>query len=107
MIRTIKLTLEGRLGGLIPEDHPIMPWLVKHAAALLNRYKVGNDGLTAHRRARGRPFRKEIVDFGESVWYLKPKSKGKLMLRSRWESGTRAVLTEPTGYIASWVRAEG
>ena len=37
---------------------------------------VGEDGFTAHRRLRGRNFKKDVTEIGESVWYLKPKSKG-------------------------------
>ena len=87
MVRTYKLALEARIGAEIPEDHNIIPWLIKHAAASLNRYNVGKDGLTPYRRLRGKNFRKEVADFGESVWYLKPKSLGKRKLVSRWASG--------------------
>ena len=87
MARTYKLALEKRLGVEIGEDHPIMPWLIKHGAANKNRLHLGKDGMTAQRRLRGRNFRRSIVEFGECVWYLKPKSKGKDKLKTRWESG--------------------
>ena len=87
MARTLKMGLETRLDAEIPEEHPIIPWLIRHGANILNRYHVGKDGFTAHRRARGRDFKKEVCEFGECVWYLKPKSKGKKKLQSRWASG--------------------
>jgi hypothetical protein len=73
--------------------------MVKHAAASMNRYNVGSDGLTAHRSARGRPFNKEVVDFGASVWYLKPRTKGKMKLRSRWASGIWLGIREESGEV--------
>ena len=59
MIRTYILAIEARLGAELPEDHILIPWIVKHAAASINRYQVGEDGFTAHRRLRGRNFKKE------------------------------------------------
>ena len=56
MIRTFIIHIETRLGATIPEDHMIIPWIVKHAAATINRFCVGEDGFTAHRRLRGRNF---------------------------------------------------
>ena len=36
---------------------------------------------------KGRNFNRNVAEFGECVWYLKPKTKGKDKLKSRWESG--------------------
>jgi hypothetical protein len=86
MVRTYELAIEAKIKGEIPEDHPLIEWIVRHAAAHLNRYQIGNDGMTAHRRLRGTSFKKEVVDIGESIWYLKPKTKGKHKLASRWKT---------------------
>lgn len=80
--RTYKLAVEQRLGLHIPEDHPIMSWLIRHSTANDNRFHVGKDGMTALRRLRGRNFRRKIVEFAECVWYLVPKTKGKDKLKS-------------------------
>ena len=76
-VRTIKLALEVRLKCDIPDDHPIMDWLIKHAVANRNRFHVGKDGFTAIRRSKGRNLNRKIVEFGECVWYCKPRSAGK------------------------------
>ena len=99
MIRTYILAVESRLGAELPEDHGLIPWIVKHAAASINRYQVGDDGFTPHRRLRGRNFKKEITEIGESVWYLKPKSRGKAKLRSRWSSGIWLGIREESGEV--------
>ena len=85
--RSYKIALETNLNADMPEEHEIMPWVIKHAAANGNRFHMGKDGMTATRRLKGRNFRKEIAEMGECVWYLIPKSKGKDKLRSRWASG--------------------
>ncbi len=41
MVRTYILASESKIGGEIPEDHPIIAWIEKHVAANLNRYNVG------------------------------------------------------------------
>ena len=53
----------------------------------MNRYSVGSDGMTAHRRVRGRNFRREMLEIGEGVWYLEPKSVGINKMSSRWAIG--------------------
>ena len=61
--------------------------MVRHAAASINRYQVGEDGKTAHERLRGRRFRRDVTEFGESVLYIRAESIGKDKYNSRWEEG--------------------
>ena len=49
-IRTLKSALESRLGKPVPQDHPALPWLVSHAASLLNRYQRDANGRTPYRK---------------------------------------------------------
>ena len=49
--------------------------LVRHAGGTLFRNLKGKDGFTSYRRIKGKEFHKEIVEFGECIWYLKPKSR--------------------------------
>ena len=83
----MKDDMEANLGNRIPEDHPVIPWTVKHAAATMNRFQVGKDGRTAYRRLKGKNFKKQYVKIGEGVWFLKPKSKGRKKGESRWGEG--------------------
>ena len=59
MIRTLMLALQARIQGEIPVDHPVMLWLVEHAAELLTKHLVGHDGKTAYARLFGKPCRDE------------------------------------------------
>ena len=74
-LRTMKSCLESKIRKKIPEQHPLMSWLVEHTAWLLTVRLRGSDGKTAYERIRGRPFNKRLTDFGEEVLYKLP-SKG-------------------------------
>ena len=49
MARTLKESVEIAANCVITSEHPIMAWIVDHAATLLNLFKRthGGDGLTA------------------------------------------------------------
>ena len=51
-VRTMKDALETRIGMEIPPDHPLLTWLIQHAAALQRRCTVGEDGKTHNRGSR-------------------------------------------------------
>ena len=90
-LRTMKSCLERKLRKKIPEEHPLMSWLVEHTAWLLTVKLRGVDGKTAYERVRGRPFGKRLTDFGEEVLYKLP-SKGpgadaRGTLEPRWRRG--------------------
>ena len=74
-----------------------IPWIVKHAAALLNRFQLGLDGMTPHRRLRGKKFNRAMVEFGECIWYLKPGTKGKYKKDTRWANGVFLGVREESG----------
>ena len=98
-VRTYKLAVEARVGGEIPVDHKIMPWIIKHASAMKNRLHVGKDGMTAVRRLKGRNFSKPICEIGECIWYCKSKTAGKNKARSRWESGIWLGIRDESGEV--------
>ena len=64
---------------------------------MLNRYNVGKDGRTAFRRLRGIDFNKKVPDFGECIWYLKPKSKGRKKAEYRWAEGVWVGVRDESG----------
>jgi hypothetical protein len=67
VIRTLRLCLEARVGKKIPDGHPLMAWLMEHAALLLNVTVRGEDGLTPWGRVRGRAFNQRLFGYGGSV----------------------------------------
>ena len=66
-IRAMKCALDKRLGIDIRGVSNILPWLVKCASVLLNRYLVGEDGKTSHERSRGKTSKMLGFEFGETV----------------------------------------
>ena len=85
-VRVLKLALETNINARIPSNHPIMAWLVEHAAYLLNRCMLGTDGRTAWGRMHGKEATERLCQFGEKVlWYVPKKSRAKLDVR--WRHG--------------------
>ena len=75
-----------------------------NAASVMNRYVVGNDGLTAHKRLYGRRANSKAVEFGVKVFYHVPK-KLKSKMQLRWKIGIYLVSRDIQGNTASAHRA--
>ena len=92
VLRTVKLCLEARIERRIPDDHPLVTWMVEHAAWLSTVCKKGEDGKTAFQRARGRPFGKRTVEFGEKILFKLPdrgpRHDERGALEARWKKGS-------------------
>ncbi len=52
---------------------------------LMDICSVGDDGKTAYERRRGKKFKRELSELGESIWYTKSGSAGKTNLTSDGE----------------------
>ena len=96
-VRTNREAIKAKYQQEIEGTHPVMPWLIRHSAAQLNRYKVGNDGKTAHERMRGRKFKNATVEMAECVWYLDVGTEGIDKLETRWESGIWLGVRDESG----------
>ena len=70
-LRTLRLGLQSRYRTRLRSDHPVMPWVIKHAALLINICKVGEDGRTAWERRKGKNFNRQLPEIGECVWFLR------------------------------------
>ena len=40
LVRTLKLSLEAKIGKEVPRDSATLTWLVEYAAVLLNKYHI-------------------------------------------------------------------
>ena len=85
-IRTLKMSLERRVKGRLANDHPVMAWLVEHAAYMLNRCQLGTDGRTAYGRLHGKESTARLCEFGERILWFVPK-KHRAKLDARWRYG--------------------
>ena len=75
-LRTTVLCLEKRFGKT-PPRHPVMAWMVPHAASIIRHRVRGPDGKTPYERVMMRPWRNELVGFTEKI-RTKLRSKEKL-----------------------------
>ena len=84
-VRVIKNGLETRIGMKISGKHPVTFWLIEHAADLLTKYAVGEDGKTAYERMKGKPYLGDVVEFGEKIHHRLRKKGDKMDVR--WDEG--------------------
>ena len=64
MVRTYRDVLGSRYETTLTGKRVILPWIVKHEAASITRFRAGKDGRSALQRLRGNICRK---DQGE-IW---------------------------------------
>ena len=87
-LRTMKMALEKRWGKSVPDNHPIVTWMVEYGAFLLSRFEVGKDGKTGYERNKGKKAKVNGFEFGEGVMFKrKPIGKGLGKLSTMWEEG--------------------
>ena len=83
-VRTLKAQLETNYDIIITSQHPIIPWLVRHAVYLLNRYATHADGNTSFYRRWNKEHRTSLCEFGETVLYQLPHVKDLPKLENRF-----------------------
>ena len=87
LVRTMKFALEKRLGVQISSSHPLMAWIVEHAAETLNRFHVGPDGRTPFERIKGKAYKGEVVEFGRIIYHRHPGRVEGGSMEPRWSEG--------------------
>jgi hypothetical protein len=68
-IRVVKLALESKVGIRFPAVRPIMSWIAKHAADMMNKFHVGPDGKTSYEIIKGKKYIRSLVEFGEKIFF--------------------------------------
>ena len=82
--RTLKSALEAHLATVVGIDHPLAPWLVRHAAHLITRYQVRGAGKTSYRMAKGRDAIQPVAEFCEMGLFSPPKTNA-MAKASKWQ----------------------
>ena len=72
-IRTLRHHVESKAGVKLPDQSPVMAWLVRWSAELLSKYSRGDDGKSPCERIRGETSKVPLVSFGEKIFYLPMK----------------------------------
>ena len=86
-VRTHKLDLEAKLKTTVRISHPCISWMVENVADIINKFKIGHDGRTAHERLKGKTSKGVIHEFGSVILHRIPeKPQGGLMME-RWVQG--------------------
>ena len=85
--RVLKDALESRHGRRLEGGHQAVPWLMMHAASVINRGRKDEEGFSAYRRWKGREFNKPVAEFGECVLYAPAISVGRNKFDTRWSEG--------------------
>ena len=69
-IRALRNQVECGIRDKVPDNSPIMAWLVRWVAEVLSKYSVGDDNKSPYQRIRKEDCVVPLVPFGESVMYL-------------------------------------
>ena len=86
-IRSLFLGLEERLGRHLDVRERIVAFMPEYASYVLNRLSVGQDGLVAYERIRGKKPTVLGLEFGEKLAYMKATGDKLNKLKSRWGLG--------------------
>ena len=63
-IRALRLDVQDRFGSIVGVTHQCVPWLVRHATWLLNRFQRRQNGATAFENLKGVSYKKTI----DAIW---------------------------------------
>ena len=113
--RTLRISAEPNTSVRIADDSPLLSWLPRFAAQVMDKMRIGKDGKTSEMRKTGRRWRKPMAQFGEKVWFRKIGEDGVSSFASRMTQGifvghhgrTGAVLCSTENAVVrgkSWTR---
>eukprot|EP00971_Amphidinium_carterae_P027562 543033-Amphidinium_carterae.1 len=70
-VRTLRAAVQQIHQVEISMRHACLPWMIRYSAMCLSRGQVGRDGLTPHRRLRGKDYKRAPPPFSECVQWRK------------------------------------
>ena len=108
----VKIGVLMRIKKTIDPRWAILEWMIPHSAELINRFLVGADGKTAHRRIYGKHFIGTVFEMGEQVWAKPTRAsnwakmgrnpKRKMSLKTNWLEGTWSALKPIPTSTSCW-----
>ena len=66
--RILRISAEQKTSVRIADDSPLPSWLLRFAAQVMKKMRIGNDGKTSEMRRTGRRWRKPMAQLEEKVW---------------------------------------
>ena len=97
--RTLRISPEHNTGVRIADDSPLLGWLPRFAAQVMNKMRIGKDGKTSEMRRTGRRWRLPMAQFGEKVWFRKVGQDGVNSFASRMTQGIIVGHHDRTGAV--------
>eukprot|EP00969_Alexandrium_andersonii_P103995 4589466-Alexandrium_andersonii.AAC.1 len=74
-VRAWLINFTKRKLGPINITHSILPWMVRHAARVLNRYIVRGGGPSAFYRVKGAEYDGQLAHVGEVMMFRVPSQR--------------------------------
>ena len=71
-VRTLKAQIKQNYNRDVSMKHPLMPWIVRRTAYIMNRYAVHSNGRTSYFNRWNRKQHTPLCEFGETVQYMLP-----------------------------------
>ena len=113
LVKVYKDQIEERASVKLQASDVILLWMIRWAAMVYSRYKVGEDGETAYERQKGRRRKLEVVPFGGFVMLKKlaETSWERKSLESTWFEGiwlghargsSEALVGTKDGVVRAW-----
>ena len=102
--RTLRSSGEQNTSVRITDDSPLLSRLLRFAAPVMNKMRIGKDGKTSELRGTGRRWRKPMVQFGEKVWFRKIGEDGVSSVASRMTQGIFVDQHDRTGAVLCTVK---
>ena len=97
--RTLRISPEHNTSVRIADDSPLLGWLPRFAAQVMNKMRIGKDGKTSEMRRTGRRWRLPMAQFGEKVWFRKVGQDGVNSFASRMTQGIIVGHHDRTGAV--------
>ena len=69
--RTLWIPAEQKTSVRIAGDSPLIRWLHRIAAQVMNKMRIGEDGKTSELKRTARRWSKPMAQYGEKVWFRK------------------------------------
>ncbi len=73
-VRVLKSSTEAKLKTELKDDDPLLSWRPRHAAFLVGRVRIGEDGKTPYERHTGKRWRRPMITFGEKIFFRPVRS---------------------------------
>eukprot|EP00972_Heterocapsa_arctica_P027192 3997956-Heterocapsa_arctica.AAC.1 len=84
MVRTLRFSLEDRMGITVNVMSPGFNMLVLHANFLYNRYQVRASGMTAFEDQMGRSYHGRLYQWAQPVMARLPAALEQSKMAARW-----------------------